>query len=152
MQIRTLFFYLFLLISPFLLMVAVNESTQKGNYSITVFNSPTFALNPGNRMDSQCTWDCHTNGCSHRAHNTVNIGVIDDLYKQIIDALQLKEGGDVYQAMNIIFLVILWPLLMFGLFVANIELFRNRKKNTWRKWLPTFTSIVRISLSLPQTF
>jgi hypothetical protein len=111
-------------------MVAVNESTKKGNYPITVFNSPTFALNPGNRMDSKCTWDCHTNGCSHRAHNTVNIGVIDDLYKQIINTLQLKEGGDVYQAMNIIFLVILWPLLMFGLFVANIELFRNRKKNT----------------------
>jgi len=130
MQIKLLFFYLFLLISPFLLMVAVNESTQKGNYSITVFNSPTFALNPENRMDSQCSWDCHTNGCSHRARNTVNIGVIDDLYKQIINALQLKEGGDVYQAMNIIFLVILWPLLMFGLFVANIELFRNRKKNT----------------------
>lgn len=122
--------YFVLLISPFLLMVAVNESTKKGNYPITVFNSPTFALNPGIRMDSQCTWDCHTNGCSHRAHNTVNIGVIDDLYKQIIDALQLKEGGDVYQAMNIIFLVILWPLLMFILLVANIELFRNRKKNT----------------------
>ncbi|MFN4951633.1 MAG: hypothetical protein ACK5F0_08445 [Flavobacteriales bacterium] len=120
--------YFVLLISPFLLMVAVNESTKKGNYPITVFNSPTFALNPGNRMDSQCTWDCHTNGCSHRAHNTVNIGVIDDLYKQIIDALQLKEGGDVYQVMNIIFLVILWPLLMFVLLVANIELFRNRKK------------------------
>jgi hypothetical protein len=111
-------------------MVVVNESKKKGKYSITVFNSPTYALNPGIRMDSQCTWDCHTNGCSHRAHNTVNIGVIDDLYKQIINALQLKEGGDVYQAMNIIFLVILWPLLMFGLFVANIELFRNRKKNT----------------------
>jgi hypothetical protein len=109
-------------------MVAVNESTKKGNYPITVFNSPTFALNPGNRMDSQCTWDCHTHGCSHRAHNTVNIGVIDDLYKQIINALQLKEGGDVYQVMNIIFLVILWPLLMFILLVANIELFRNRKK------------------------
>lgn len=121
--------YFVLLISPFLLMVAVNESTKKGNYPITVFNSPTFALNPGNRMDSQCTWDCHTNGCSHRARNTVNIGVIDDLYKQIINALQLKEGGDVYQAMNIIFLVILWPLLMFVLLVANIELFRNRKKN-----------------------
>ena len=122
--------YFVLLISPFLLMVAVNESTRKGKYSITVFNSPTFALNKGNRMDSQCTWDCHTNGCSHRAHNTVNIGVIDDLYKQIINALQLKEGGDVYQVMNIIFLVILWPLLMFVLLVANIELFRNRKKNT----------------------
>jgi hypothetical protein len=109
-------------------MVVVNESKKKGKYSITVFNSPTYALNPGIRMDSQCTWDCHTNGCSHRAHNTVNIGVIDDLYKQIINALQLKEGGDVYQVMNIIFLVILWPLLMFVLLVANIELFRNRKK------------------------
>jgi hypothetical protein len=41
---------------------------------------------------------------------------------------------------------------MFGLFVANIELFRNRKKNAWRKWLPTFTFTVRISPSLPQTF
>lgn len=122
--------YIVLLISPFLIMVAVNEYTQKGNYPITVFNSPTFALNPGNRMDSQCTWDCHTNGCSHRAHNMVNIGLIEDLYQQIINALQLKEGGDVYQAMNIIFLVILWPLLMFALFVANIEVFRNRKKNT----------------------
>jgi hypothetical protein len=37
-------------------------------------------------------------------------------------------------------------VLMFGLVVANVELFiRNRKKNAWRNWLHIFMFIARIS-------
>jgi len=30
--------------------------------------------------------------------------------------------------MNVLFLVIIWPLVMFGLLAANVELFFKRKK------------------------
>ena len=86
------------------------------------------ALNPQQKDDKCCTWDCHTHGCSHRENNCINIGIINDLYQNIITSLKLKEGGYVYQEMNVLFLVIIWPLLMFGLFVANVELYFKRKK------------------------
>jgi hypothetical protein len=47
-----------------------------------------------------------------------------------IDTIQGEKKstkGNIYKTMNIITLVVLWPLLMFTLLVANIELFWKRK-------------------------
>ncbi len=110
-------------------MVVVNEATKTNAYTVNLFGTTVDALNPGNQMESQCTWDCHTNGCSHRDQNVISLGPVDTLRSMIIESLGVSNG-DTYQTNNVLFLVILWPALMFGLVVANVELFiRNRKKN-----------------------
>ena len=136
--------YFALLTPPFLVMVVVNEATKTNAYTVNLFGTTVDALNPGNQMESQCTWDCHTNGCSHRKKNVISLGPVDTLRSMIIESLGVSNGdpyqtnieslgvsnGDTYQTNNVLFLVILWPALMFGLVVANVELFiRNRKKN-----------------------
>lgn len=121
-------FYSLILAIPFFCLVMVNEASRSEVYYVSVFGTKVPALNPQKKDAKRCTWDCHTNGCSHRENNCINIGIINDLYQNIITSLKLKEGGDVYQQMNVLFLVIIWPLVMFGLLVANVELFFKRKK------------------------
>lgn len=129
MSIKRLLFYLLLLISPFLLMVVVNEANKTEANTIHVFGEKVSALNTEDSLPSKCTWHCHTKGCSHRNQNVISLGPIDTLRSMIIDSLGVSNGNT-YQTNNVLFLVILWPLLMFGLVVANVELFiRNRKKN-----------------------
>ena len=121
--------YFALLTSPFLLMVVVNQATKTKAYTVHVFRKEVWALNTEDSLPSQCTWHCHTKGCSHRNNNLISLGPIDTLRSMIIESLGVSNG-DTYQTHNVLFLVILWPLLMFGLVVANVEMFiRNRKKN-----------------------
>jgi hypothetical protein len=130
MPIKRLLFYLSLLISPFLLMVVVNEATKtktKTKNTVHVWEDEVPALNTEDSLPNKCTWHCHTDGCSHQ--NVISRGPIDTLRSMIIDSLGVSNGVT-YQTNNVLFLVILWPLLMFGLVVANVEMFlRNRKKN-----------------------
>ena len=121
-------FYSLILATPCLCLVMVNEASRSKVYYVSVFSTKVPALNPQQKDDKRCTWDCHTHGCSHRENNCINIGIINDLYQNIITSLKLKEGGDVYQQMNVLFLVIIWPLVMFGLLVANVEMYFKRKK------------------------
>jgi hypothetical protein len=110
-------------------MVVVNEATKTKAYTVQVFGEKVPALNTEGSLPNKCTWHCHTNGCSHRDQNVISLGPIDTLRNMIIKSLGVANG-DTYQTMNVLILVILWPVLMFGLMVANVELFiRNRKKN-----------------------
>lgn len=119
--------YFGLLSSPFLLMVVVNEATKTKAYTVHVWEDEVPALNTEGSLPNKCTWHCHTDGCSHQ--NVISRGPIDTLRSMIIDSLGVSNGVT-YQTNNVLFLVILWPLLMFGLVVANVEMFiRNRKKN-----------------------
>ena len=121
--------YFALLTSPFLLMVVVNEATKTEDNTIHLNKKEEPAINTEEASPDKCTWDCHTNGCSHRDQNVISLGPIDTLRRMIIESLGVSNG-DTYQTTNVLFLVILWPVLMFGLVVANVELFiRNRKKN-----------------------
>ena len=130
-RMKRFIFYLLILTTPFFCLIAVNEASRSEVYYVSIFDSKVPALNPQQKDAKRCTWDCHTHGCSHRVHNCINIGIIDVLYQNIINSLKLKEGGDVYQLMNVLFLVIILPLVMFGLLVANVELFFKRKKKAW---------------------
>ena len=120
-------FYSLILATPFFCLIVVNEASRSEVYYVSIFGTKVPALNPQQKDAKRCTWDCHK-ACSHRDNNCINIGIIDVLYQNIINSLQLKKGGDVYQQMNVLFLVIIWPLVMFGLLVANVELFFKRKK------------------------
>ena len=130
-RMKRFIFYSLILAIPFFCLVMVNEASRSKVYYVSVFSTKVPALNPQQKDDKRCTWDCHTHGCSHRENNCINIGIINDLYQNIITSLKLKEGGDVYQQMNVLFLVIIWPLVMFGLLIANVELFFKRKKKAW---------------------
>ena len=121
-------FYSLILVTPFFFLIVVNEASRSDVYYVSIFDTKVLALNPQQKDAKRCTWDCHSNECSHRKKNCINIGIIDVLYQNIIASLKLKDGGDVYQQMNVLFLVIIWPLVMFGLLVANVELFFKRKK------------------------
>lgn len=125
---KRLLFYTLILATPFVIMVLVNEATKTNSYTVSVFGTPVKALNPKNKMKSKCTWDCHNRGCSHRNNNQISIGPINTMREKIINGLGVSKGGNTYKNTNVLYLVILWPLIMFGLLVANIELFLNRKK------------------------
>ena len=127
-RMKRFIFYSLILVTPFFFLVVVNEASRSEVYYVSIFDTKVLALNPQQKDAKRCTWDCHSNECSHRKKNCINIGIIDVLYQNIIASLQLKKGGDVYEQMNVLFLVIIWPLVMFGLLVANVELFFKRKK------------------------
>ncbi|MFY7668565.1 MAG: hypothetical protein ACOVQG_07460 [Crocinitomicaceae bacterium] len=127
-MIKTVFLYSLLLISPFALLIGVNEYHQpKELYDIKVFENNLKAYNTDKFEKDSCSWYCHSKGCKHK--NSINNGsLIPQIYDEII-AFNDPKNGDIYKIMNIIFLVILWPLLMFILIVANIELFLKRRNS-----------------------
>jgi hypothetical protein len=127
-MIKKFMFYSLLLISPFALIIGVNEYYRpKSLFSIKIFkNDKDFheAYNTDKFKIDSCNWNCHSKGCKHE--NSINNGsLIPQIYDEII-AFNDPENGDNYKTMNIIFLVVLWPLLMFTLLAANIELFLKR--------------------------
>ena len=126
-RMKRFIFYSLILVTPFFFLVVVNEASRSEVYYVSIFGTKVPALNPQQKDAKRCTWDCHKE-CSHRDNNCINIGIIDVLYQNIMTSLKLKDGGEVYQQMNVLFLVIIWPLVMFGLLVANVELFFNEKR------------------------
>ncbi len=127
-MIKKIFLYSLLLISPFVIMIGVNELNRPEKpYKIIVFGKRLFAYNSADSLENQCSWHCHSNGCKHK--NSINNGpLIPQIYDEII-AFNDPKNGDIYKIKNIIFLVVLWPLLMFILIVANIELFLKRRNS-----------------------
>ena len=127
-RMKRFIFYSLILATPFFFLVVVNEASRSEVYYVSIFDNKVPALNPQQPNAKRCTWDCHSEGCSHRINNCINVGIINVMYQNIITSLKLKDGGDAYQQMNVLFLVIIWPLVMFGLLIANVELFFKRKK------------------------
>ena len=122
------------------------KKNKRKAYTVKLFGDEVPALNSEDAIPTQCTWHCHTKGCSHRDQNVISCGPINTLRQKIIDSLGVSNG-DKYKSNNILFLVILWPVLMFGLVVANVELFIRRTKKPWRNWLLICMFIARISAS-----
>lgn len=97
-------------------MVLVNE-----------FSEPT--LGAGTRSATECSWHCHnhTAVCKelHVKFAKPYFKIIDPLYSGMIEFLD--EVGD-YQLSNILFLVVLWPLLMFYLLINVLDMRLKIKK------------------------
>lgn len=135
-MIKKVFLYSLLLISPFVIMIGVNELNRPEKpYKIIVFGKGLFAYNSADFLKNQCSWHCHSKGCFHNHVICKDSTVVSRFYDNIlklngIDTIQGEKKsakGDIYKTMSIITLVALWPLLMFILLVANIELFLKRK-------------------------
>lgn len=135
-MIKKVFLYSLLLISPFALMLGVNELNrpEKPN-KIIVFGKRLFAYNTDDSLPNKCSWHCHSKGCFHKHVICKDSTIVSSLYENIlklngIDTIKSENKsakGDVYKTLSIITLVVLWPLLMFILLVANIELFLKRR-------------------------
>jgi hypothetical protein len=122
--------YLFILISPFLFIILVNESVGDGkSYTIDLRKiggeRNQYALNSDKYIPNKCSWSCHTDGCKHKS--VINKGIIKDLYFKII---RYNENQSLnYQEMNVILFVFIFPFLVYLLILINIEIYlRNEKK------------------------
>ena len=87
------------------------------------------AINTIERLEHKCTLICHnnTNYCKEKHVKLANpyFDVIDPIYFGIIDSLKSTED---YRLANIIFLVIILPLIMYILLLKSISLeFKIRK-------------------------
>ena len=97
----------------------VRHNTTESGYSV----QGVFAINTVNKEKKMCTWICHNN-TTYCKVNHVKLAkpyfsLIDPIYYGIIHAL--KSTGS-YGLANIVFLVILLPLLMFVLLIKSIGL------------------------------
>ncbi len=123
-------FYLLLLVFPFLLVIVVNESQRGKNYRKPYFVYDTPTLNNVEKTPDYCTWYCHndTEYCI-KTHNKLIKGnfltFTNCFYFKIIAFLSSVKGG--YAVMNILFLVIGLPLLMWGLAVRATEQYLHLK-------------------------
>ena len=120
-MIKKFMFYSLLLISPFALIIGVNEYYRpKEPYIISNFGRIVPAYNSDVYFVNKCSWHCHSKGCFHNHVICKDSTIISSFYRNIlklngIDTIQGEKKstrGTIYKTMTIITLVVLWPLLM----------------------------------------
>lgn len=115
-----------ILLTPYLFMVLVNERVRPTikNPGFTSVSINT-AMNPElKHHDDNCSWRCHNVECSPKLLKPFE-SQISPLYDGLIDFL--KKSGD-YKLANILFLVLLWPLVMFYLLIKSLDMQQEIKK------------------------
>ena len=128
---KKLSLYLSILFLPFLFMIMINEwvrlNTNEAGYTrqwkgVLDIQGIT-AINSGKKSLDKCTWICHdqTDYCkeNHVKVSTPYFEKIDPIYNGIINSL--RATGD-YGLANIIFLVIIFPMIMYFSLVKSISL------------------------------
>ena len=111
-----------LLISPFLVMIIVNESVRLTHdlsgghaYGVETMNSAV-------KSPTECSWNCYYNTTYCKQYHTKHL----NNYSQYIDGFyywQVKflHGFGNYAVANIVFMVILWPGLMYFLLITFLN-------------------------------
>ena len=115
--------YLLILVLPFLGMIMVNEFVRPNIKEKGYKKQGITAINSAKRIKEKCSWICH-NDTGYCKENHVKFAKpyfdkIDPIYFGIIHSL--KATGD-YGLANVIFLVILIPLIMYFLLVKSISM------------------------------
>jgi hypothetical protein len=116
--------YLLLLVFPFLLMICVNESLRGKMQEKAYHKNGINAMNSAEKTPNYCTWYCHndTDYCI-KNHNKIIKGdflvFTNRIYNSIIRFLSSVKGS--YQVMNVLFLVVGIPLLIWLLLVSAID-------------------------------
>ena len=109
-----------ILISPFLLMILVNESMRPFINSKSYSYKEIHCINSVDYNNDFCSWAClNTEYCNANHSKILKHKELDPFYLGIIKALQ--SGG--YELMNIIFLVMLIPFCIwfFTIKALNIQ-------------------------------
>ena len=132
---KKLFRNILILISPYLVMVLVNEgfrpSINELGFEKTIkfgnFKSNNIAINPLLKTHDVCSWRCHNSGCKPKLFKSVE-NYVDRIYFGIINIL--KSGGSFgsYAIANILFLVLIWPLAMFYLLIKSLDMHHQIKE------------------------
>lgn len=118
---------LIIVLLPFVIMAVVNESCRPNIQGHTVLGVST--INPKKFSKNTCSWACHNNTfkCIQN-HSTWSKGYqsrINVIYFGIINFL--SSFGN-YGLANLVFLVTLWPTLMFTLFLKTANNFIKIKR------------------------
>lgn len=121
---RKLILYILFSLLPILIIVSVNETSRVNRTEVDAKVKDGVAINTDTKMLNKCTWACYYDTKSHcKGTHTVlakpYFKYIDPIYFGIIKSMSF--GGN-YQVMNVIFLVILIPLLILTLMVRAIEM------------------------------
>lgn len=121
--------YLSIFVFPFLMMIIINEVVRVTIKEKGYTRRGVTAINSAKRTVKKCTWICHndTEYCksNHVKLTAPHFDKIDPVYFGIIHSL--KSTGN-YKFANILFLVILIPLMLFFLLVKSIDMeFQIRK-------------------------
>lgn len=112
-----------ILISPFLLMIIVNEIVRPSIKEKQYSTSGISAMNSAARITDKCTWVCH-NDTSYCMENHVKYletysNYTNILYFGVIGMLQMTGN---YGLANIIFLVVLVPLLIWFFIIKSMNI------------------------------
>ena len=115
---------LLLLISPFLIMILINEMVRPTIKEKPYEWNSTKAMNSAIESTDKCSWYCFIHTTAHckkyhvkTLHNYFEY--IDPIYFGIINSLH-STGS--YGLANVIFLVLLLPFLMFFLLIRILDL------------------------------
>jgi len=105
---------------PFFFIVVVNEFSR---IFIPENSETRFKINSSKKNIEKCSWICHnnTNYCknNHVKFVSNHFSITDKIYFGIIKTLQLTGK---YKFANILFLVIVFPLIIYFLLIRNIDL------------------------------
>ncbi len=112
-----------ILVIPFLAMVVINETVRP-----TIKESPykrrgVTAINSVVKTTDKCSWSCHDDTDYCKANHVEvlkhHFEYVDPFYFGIVHSL--KSVGN-YRVANVVFLVILLPLLMYLLIVKSLNI------------------------------
>ena len=121
-----------ILVLPFFLMIVVNEIIRPTITGKPYTKYGISAINSVDKTPEKCTWICHNNTTYCKTHHVKYLKsyfqFTDKMYFGIIHLL--KKTGN-YRLANIIFLVILFPFLIwfFTIKSLNIQDEINKLKN-----------------------
>ena len=120
-----------ILLAPYLFIALVNENVRpkiKGaGYTKTTpspyndYKSINTAMNPELKNHDVCSWRCHKVPCKPQLLKSVE-SYIDPIYSGIISFLSKGGSFASYGIANILFLVLLWPLVMFYLLIKSLDM------------------------------
>lgn len=120
---KQLVFNILILLIPLLIIVFVNEYSRLNNSNKGFVRKGITAINPSVKTPKKCSWYCHTDTGYCKKHHTHllqnHTSKIDPFYFGIIKSLH--NTGD-YGLANIIFLVILFPVLIYVLLIKSISI------------------------------
>lgn len=113
---------LLLLLAPYLIIILVNESVRPTIKEVSYQLKGVSAINSNQRTPHKCTWAAHsdTNYCKKHHVKFLNnyLKETDKVYFGIINLLH-STGN--YGVANIIFLVILFPLIIWYSLIKIID-------------------------------
>lgn len=120
-------------ILPFLIMVIINELVRVKIKERPYTAHGITAINSVDKVKNKCTWICHnqTNYCKlhHVKFDKKWFVITDNIYFGTIKLLQ-STGN--YGLANIIFFVVLFPLIIWFLIIRSLDIqieINNLKKN-----------------------